>query len=187
MMANHGRRPIQPRYNISNTIITLPMMAKATTMSDMTLLQSMSISEGFPVAGSRPHVNNNPLDLMWGAEAKSFGAIRGDRPGGPHSYLGFDGFAVYEKPKDGWKAAVRWLSVPAHFHNGALPGFFLDPNGTVLVAGYLGSTFAQMLYRFAPPSENNTELYISTNIARVPGLTRETIITHELLQTPEAA
>jgi hypothetical protein len=153
----------------------------------MTLLQSMSISEGFPILGTRPHINNNPLDLMWGAEAKSFGATHGDRPGGPHSFDGFDGFAVFPDAVTGWRAAIRWLSVPAHFHKGPLPGFFLDPNGTTLVGGYLGATFAQAINRFAPPNENNTEIYISSNIARVPGLTRGTIITRELLQTPEAA
>jgi hypothetical protein len=150
----------------------------------MVLIESMGISEGFPVPGTRPNKNNNRLDLMWCAEAKAFGAIRGDRPGGPLSFEGYDGFAVFPDVKTGDEAAQRWLSVPAHFHQGSLPGYFLDPNGTVLVGGYLGATFAQAIYRFAPPNQNNTELYISTNIERVAGLTRGTILTPELLQLP---
>jgi len=146
----------------------------------------MSVSEGFNIVNSRPHCNNNPLDLLWGMEAKSFGATHGDLLGGPHSYEGSAGFAVFPAPAIGWKAAQRWLSVPAKFHNGLLPNFFLDPDGTTLISGYLGATFAQLIYRFAPPSENNTEAYIEGTISRVPSLTRETILTHSLLQTPEA-
>jgi hypothetical protein len=147
----------------------------------MKLLESFGVSEGFPVAGSRPQKNNNRLDLIWCAEAKAFGATHGDRPGGPHSFDGYDGFAVFPDVETGDHAAVRWLSVPAHFHQGQLPGFFLDPDGTTLIVGYLGATYAQVIYRFAPPSQNNTELYISSNIARVPGLTRETKLTSDLL------
>jgi hypothetical protein len=152
----------------------------------MNLIESMGVSEGFPVAGSRPQRNNNRLDLMWGSEAKSFGALRGDRPGTPHSFLGYDGFAVFPDVKTGDEAAQKWLSIPAKFHQGPLPGFFTDPNGTTLVSGYLGATFAQVIYRFAPPNQNNTELYISSNCERVPSLTRETIITAEWLVLPEA-
>jgi hypothetical protein len=152
----------------------------------MTLLQAMSISEGFNIPGARPYINNNPLDLMWGAEAKSFGATRGDRPGGPHSFEGHDGFAVFPTVAIGWKAAQRWLSVPSHLHHGPVPGLFMDPNGTTLLAGYLGATIAQMIYRFAPPSENNTESYIS-GVCQRASLQRETIVTSILLQTPEVA
>lgn len=147
----------------------------------MNLIQSFGMSEGFPVPGSRPQVNNNRLDLIWCAEAKAFGATHGDRPGGPHSFEGYDGFAVFPDVETGDLAAQKWLSVPAHFHQGPLPGFFMDPNGTVLVGGYLNATFAQVIYRFAPPSQNNTELYIAGTISRVPGLTRETKLTVDLL------
>jgi hypothetical protein len=146
----------------------------------------MSVSEGFNIVGSRPYRDNNPLDLMWCAEAKRFGATHGDLLGGPHSFEGSDGFAVFPDAPTGWRAGKWWLSVPAIFHNGLVPGHYLDPNGKTLVAGYLGATFAQLIYRFAPPSQNNTEAYIAGCISRCPGLTRSTIITHDLLETPEA-
>lgn len=152
----------------------------------MTLLQSMSVSEGFNIINSRPHRDNNPLDLMWGSEAKSFGATHGDLLGGPHSFEGSDGFAVFPDAVTGWRAAQRWLSVPAKFHSGIIHGLYLDPNGYTLVSGYLGATLAQVIYRFAPPDQNNTEAYI-VGVCQRSGLTRETVLTHELLQTPEAA
>lgn len=149
----------------------------------MTLLQSFSVSEGFPVPGSRPRVNNNPGDLIWGCEAESFGATHGDRPSAS-GYKEYSGFAVFPDAATGWKALQRWLSVPAHLHAGPVNGLFFDPNGTTLVGGYLGATLAQVIHRFAPPSENNTAAYISGMCERT-GLTPETVLTKALLQTPE--
>lgn len=148
-----------------------------------TFPQAISVSEGFPVLGSRPRLNNNPGDLIWGPEAERLGAIRGDKGGYPK----YSGFAVFPTPAIGWKALVGWLSVPATFHQGPLAGYFTDPNGTTLVGGYLGATIAQVIYRFAPPSDNNnTEKYI-TGVCERTGLTRETVVTAELLLTPEVS
>jgi hypothetical protein len=130
----------------------------------MTLLQAFSVSEGYPIAGSRSQRNYNPGDLIWCAESKAFGAMRGDPV-----------FAVFPDPHTGWKALKRWLSVPAKF----------DHEGN-LVGGYCGATLSQVIHRFAPPSENNTAAYIS-GVCERTGLTPETIVTEELLETPEAA
>lgn len=119
--------------------------------------------EGFYANGSRPQRNNNPGDLIFGSEAKAFGAISGD----PR-------FAIFPDPKTGWKALQRWLSIPAKYD--ALGG---------LVGGYLGATLGQVVNRFAPPNENNTDHYIAT-VCDVTGLTPTTPITPEILQTPEA-
>ena len=127
----------------------------------MNLLESFSVSEGFPVAGSRSQRNNNPGDLIWGDEAKAFGATHGDPV-----------FAVFPDAATGWKALQRWLSVPAKFdHDGNLEG------------GYQGATLSQVINRFAPPSENNTAAYIS-GVCERTGLTPETIVTEDLLQIP---
>ncbi len=144
----------------------------------------MSVSEGFPVSGSRPQVNNNPLDLIWGDESERFGATHGDRPG--HIYKGYSGFAVFPTLPMGWRAAQRWLSIPAKFGQiKPKDNRPLGPSG-YLMAGYLGATFEQVIYRFAPPEDNNnTEAYIVGTMERVPGLTRQTIVTPEWLQTPE--
>lgn len=124
----------------------------------MTLLEAFSVSEGFPIEGSRSHRNNNPGDLIWGTEAKTFGATHGDPV-----------FAVFPDAATGWKALQRWLSVPAKFdHTGKLVG------------GYCGATLEQAINRFAPPSDNNTAAYIS-GVCERTGLTPETKLTPDLL------
>jgi hypothetical protein len=136
-------------------------------------------------APDRPTANNNPLDLIWGAEAKAFGAIRGDRTA-PGGLDGYSGMAVFPDASTGWKAAQRWLSVPAKFAQGVVPGFpFTDPNGTTLVGGYLGATLAQAIYRFAPPNENNTEHYIAY-VSGQTGIARTDTVTPEMLTVPSA-
>jgi hypothetical protein len=151
-----------------------------------TFLQATATEEGFYVIGSRPARNFNPGDLIWGPEAHAFGATHGDIES-EEGYAGYVGFAVFPDVVAGWRALQRWLLVPAILRHGKVPGYpFCDPNGTTLVGGYLGATLAQCIYRFAPPSENNTELYIA-NMVAATGLLRTTIIAGGILQTPEAA
>ena len=134
---------------------------------------------------NRPTANCNPLDLIWGAEAESFGATRGDRSA-PGGYKWMSGMAVFPDVATGWRAAQGWLSVPAKTVKRTIPGFFTDPNGTTLVAGYLGATLAQVIYRFAPPNENNTEAYISY-VSQNTKIPRTAVVTAEMLALPEAA
>ena len=129
------------------------------------VLEAMAHQEGFFSSdpSARPRRNNNPLDLMWGPEAKEFGATGGD----PR-------FAVFQTVADGWNAGRRWLSVPAKF----------DTNGN-LVGGYLGATFAQFIHRFAPPNENNTAAYVAY-VCEQTGYSEDTVLTEAMLQIPEA-
>lgn len=141
----------------------------------MTVPEAIAHQEGWYELGSRPRRNLNPGDLIYGAEAIEFGAT------------GTDGeFGIFPNTVTGWRALVRWLSVPAKFHQGPVEGLFLDPNGTTLVGGYLGATMAQVIYRFAPPSQNNTASYVS-GLCQNADVTPGTILTVALLQTPEAA
>ena len=103
-----------------------------------TVLHAMAHQEGWFASGpaNRPQRNLNPLDLQYCPEAVEFGAT------------GSDGrFAIFPDAETGWNAGRRWLSVPAKF------------SGTDLVGGYLGATIEQAIYRFAPPSENDSAAY----------------------------
>jgi hypothetical protein len=138
----------------------------------MTFLQAGATEEGWYVHGSRPQRNNNPGDLIWGPEAHAFGATHGDIES-ETGYAGYAGFAVFPDEKTGWRAYQRWYSVPAKF-NGA----------GELIAGYLGATIVQAIYRFAPPSGNNSALY-TKNVCENCGQSPTTRLTSELLATPE--
>lgn len=138
----------------------------------MCVLEAMAHQEGFFVDGDRPQRNNNPLDLTWSGEAKSLGATKGDRvaPGG---FDGFSGMAVFASPLAGWRAAQGWLGVPARF----------DENRQ-LVRGYRGASIRKVVYRFAPPNENNTEAYIAF-VCDATGYDADTILTTEMLSLPD--
>ena len=130
----------------------------------MTLLQAIAHCEGFYELNSRPQRNSNPGDLSWGSEAKAFGATHGD----PR-------FAVFPNAVTGWKALQSWLAIPAKF----------NASGE-LVGGYLGATLEQAINRFAPPTENQTSIYVQT-VCKNTGLTPSSRLTSFLLETPEAA
>jgi hypothetical protein len=150
----------------------------------MTWLEAQSVGEGFNIAGSRPQINNNPLDLIWGTEAEAFGATHGDRMN-IESYKGYSGFAVFPNVPTGFRAAQRWLSVPAKFTSTPIPNRPEGPQGW-LASGYLGATLEQVCYRFAPPEDgNDTEAYITGNCQR-SGYQRTDVLTEAMLQTPEA-
>ena len=130
------------------------------------LLQAMAHEEGYFARGltaDRPQRNNNPGDLLWCPETRAFGATEGDPT-----------FAVFPNVQLGWKALQRWLSVRARF----------DQNGS-LVGGYLGATLRQLVFRFAPPNQNNSAAYLAFICAQT-GLQESSIITQQLLATPEA-
>ena len=128
----------------------------------LTVLQAFGKEEGFGGAEdgkpNRPTRNNNPLDLTYCSETIHFGASGGD----PR-------FAVFPDIDTGWNAGRRWLSVPAKF----------DGSGD-LVGGYLGATLKQVVFRFAPPNENNSQAYLD-GVCASTGLTPETVLTSELL------
>lgn len=135
------------------------------------LLEGMAHMEGFNVAGDRPQRNNNPLDLTWGSEAKRFGATQGDHSA-PGGLDGFGGMAVFPTALKGWQAASSWLAIPAVF----------DKNGN-LERGYRGATLRKVIYRFAPPNENNSEAYLNY-VCEQTGYTAATVLTSEMLGVP---
>lgn len=124
----------------------------------MTFSEAIAREEGFYTNGSRPQRNNNPGDLLWGDEAQRFGATHGD----PH-------FAVFPDVETGWDALKKWLSVKAK----------IDGNGNLL-AGYLGAPISKVIYRFAPPGENNSSAYLR-NVCAWAEVTPDTILTAEIL------
>lgn len=147
----------------------------------MLLIQSMSKQEGFGISGARPTRNNSPLDLVYGAEAIRFGAV------------GADGrYAKFASVADGWKAGVRWLSIPASFVKHPVTELYFDAKtGTTLVGGYLGATMKQVIFRFCPPGDgaNDPQRYLDgvikdTTMPRT--LTEDTILTADLLAVPSA-
>lgn len=142
-------------------------------MDKVCVLKAIAIREGFYVIGSRPNRNHNPGDLIYGAEAISFGANAHDA-----------GYSVFTTDDKGWTALKRWLSVKGVVQSGK----FTYSNGVTiegkLLRGYLGGTIEQVFYRFAPPDDHNdTEGYI-IDICNMTGLSRKTILTEDLLVLP---
>lgn len=140
----------------------------------MVLLAACAHQEGFFRIGSRPQRNNNPLDLIYGNEAIRFGAERSDGR-----------FAVFPDIDTGWNAGRRWLSIPATFTPHEVPEHYFDPVlKSTLLSGYLNASLAQVIYRFAPPSDgNNTEAYIKY-VCEATGYERTTILTLDMLRVP---
>lgn len=136
-------------------------------MTKLTFTQALARQEGFGPPGNRSTRNNNPGDIEWGAFARAHGATRLELiPAGLPETARFAYFPDLEK---GWAAAKDLLSVPAVF----------DRHG-FLQHGYLGATITQIINRFAPPSENNTEAYIR-NVCDFTQLTRDTVLTADML------
>jgi hypothetical protein len=126
----------------------------------MLLLEAIAHEEGFYKVGSRPQRNNNPGDLVYGNESIRFGAVSSDGR-----------FAIFPDLLTGWNALRRWLSIPAIIKNGLLEG------------GYLGATIEQAIYRFAPPTENRSDLYLQY-VTSMTGLDSHQILTLEMLEVP---
>lgn len=126
----------------------------------MLLLEAIAHEEGFYKQGTRPQRNNNPGDLVYGNEAIRFGSNAHDA-----------GYAIFPSVDIGWNALRRWLSIPAVIKDGKLLG------------GYLGATLEQVVYRFAPPVENNSAAYLQYIVTET-GFTASTILTLEMLGVP---
>ena len=128
----------------------------------LTLAEAFARQEGFYAPGSRSARNCNPGDIRWGSFARQHGATHGDRPDAQTA------MAVFPSDEVGFAAYRALLSVKAYFVNGKL------------TAGYLGATLEQVISRFAPPSQNNTEIYI-TNVCDWTGFARTDVLTLEML------
>ena len=114
----------------------------------LTICEAIAKMEGFGVAGGRATRNNNPGDIEYGPMAKKYGATRVEEIAAPR----VPRFAYFPDAESGF-AAMRAL----------------------LKQHYTGLTIAQTIYKYAPPSENNTEAYIS-NVCEWTNLTRNTLI-----------
>jgi hypothetical protein len=139
----------------------------------MLLLEAIAHEEGFTVQGSRPSRNFNPGDLIYGPESVAFGAVSSDGH-----------FAIFPDIATGWNALRRWLMVPARLVNHEIPGYFFDPNGTTLVGGYQGATLAQVIYRFAPPGDNNDSAGYLAYVSEQTGIPTTAKVTEDMLSVP---
>jgi hypothetical protein len=119
----------------------------------MTIIQAIGRMEGFGVAGSRSTRNNNPGDLdfePW--MAKQFGAVLETIPTDINETPRFARFPSADR---GW-AALR----------------------TLLTNDYLGMTIAAAFNKYAPPDENDTNLYTDF-VCKQTGLQPEDVLTAE--------
>lgn len=96
----------------------------------LNFLQAVAKEEGFYVRGSRPQRNNNPGDVEWGRFALAHGAIHSEQPLGR--------FAVFSTSEAGFAAMKALFEAPV----------------------YSALTVEQALNKWAPPVENETNLYI---------------------------
>lgn len=103
----------------------------------LTLCQAVAQYEGFGPPAHRATRNNNPGDIEWGAFARMYGATRIEEI--PQQ------FAAKEQPRFAYFPSVD-MGFEAMKH--------------LLARDYVGMTVSQMLNKYAPPSENNTQLYI---------------------------
>lgn len=118
----------------------------------VTICEAIAKMEGFGVVGGRATRNNNPGDIEFGTFAHSYGALRVETIAPPRTPR----FAYFPTPEAGFNA-MRGL----------------------LLKHYTGFTVAEMIYKYAPPVENNTEEYIK-NVCTWTGLTRNMLIDNYL-------
>lgn len=119
----------------------------------MTIIQAIGRMEGFGVQGKRATRNNNPGDLVfepWMAE--KFGAVLETIPAGIDEQ---PRFAYFPTANQGW-SALRQL----------------------LTADYLGMTIAAAFNKYAPPIENQTNMYVLA-VCEMTGLAPECVLTVE--------
>jgi hypothetical protein len=114
----------------------------------ISICEAIAKQEGFGVPGGRAMRNNNPGDIEFGIFARQFGADRIETLPPPRTPR----FAHFPTVEQGY-AAMREL----------------------LTRHYTAMSIAQMIYKYAPPSENNTEQYI-TDVCAWTGLERNTLI-----------
>jgi hypothetical protein len=117
-----------------------------------TICQAIAREEGFNVPNSRANRNNNPGNLDYGAFAKEHGATRLETVGPQHTAR----FAYFPDAITGFAAMKALLQLH-----------------------YSGLSIQEMLDKYAPPVENQTNSYI-TNVCTWTGLTPATIIDNYL-------
>lgn len=114
----------------------------------MTICEAIAKQEGFGVPGGRATRNNNPGDIEYGNFARVHGADR------------IETLPLPRRPR-----FAHFPSVDIGF--AAMRALLLDY--------YTGKSIAEMIYIYAPPSENNTEKYIN-DVMEWTGLGRNTLI-----------
>lgn len=116
----------------------------------MTLLEAMAKMEGFGAdPKNRPTRNNNPGNIKWGPFARANGATRLEitQPGVKALY------AVFPNVETGWAAMKMRLST----------------------SPYKGLTIREAIYKWAPPSENDSAGYVDF-VCKAIGWPPDTVI-----------
>ena len=102
----------------------------------MTLLKAIATEEGFYVDGSRAQRNHNPGNLDYGPFAAAYGATRVEEI--PPGIEEAPRFAYFPDDDTGFAALRALLECPE----------------------YAGLTVEAALRKYAPASENDTQLYV---------------------------
>lgn len=125
----------------------------------VSLCTAIAREEGFFVPGSRAWRNNNPGNIDYGP----FAIVNG---------------------------ATKIESIPVGYNEVARFAYFPDDQigfncmSVLLHDDYVGRTVKEAVARWAPPTENNDQSYL-TNICTMTGLTPDTVLTDELVKVPE--
>ena len=117
----------------------------------LAFMQAIARQEGFYVPGSRANRNNNPGNIEWGAFAQEHGATHIEvTPAGEKPR-----FAFFPDAGTGFNAMRQLLTV-----------------------AYSGLSVEAALNKWAPPIENQTNVYVA-DVCKWTGLTPDTILTQE--------
>lgn len=108
---------------------------------------ALGTQEGAEVAGSIPDARNNPCDLRYAGQAHA------SAPGWDKATSKVPPIATFTGDQDG--SALQY---------GVLAGY-----RDVLAKAATGMTLRQLVFTFAPPNENNTNLYLE-NVLKWTGL-----------------
>lgn len=136
-------------------------------MNKLSFTAAMARQEGYGKPGGRATRNNNPGNIDWSPIAQKYGATRIETM--PAGSKLTPRFAYFPDPDSGMAAARALLNRQARF----------DASGK-LIGGYLGATVRQVITRWAPPIENDTEAYIR-NVCAWTQLTPDAVLTAETL------
>jgi hypothetical protein len=116
----------------------------------MTLLEAIAAFEGFGASpNNRPTRNNNPGNLTYGPFARNHGGTLELIPPG---FTSKPRFAYFESVEQGWRAL-----------------------GALMLSKYAKHTIEEMILKYAPPFENDTEMYIQYIVEKV-GCSRNTLV-----------
>jgi len=118
-------------------------------------MQAMAAVEGFSIKGSRAQRNNNPGNLDFVSWMAAYGAKLETIP---HGFNEAPRFAAFPSPEQGWDAMRALLS-----------------------DDYCGLSVTEALNKWAPPVENQTNVYIAT-VCKLTGLAPDATLTTELLE-----